>query len=441
MRLTGLFLFVLCVGMAVAAVSSRAAERVALIIGNGEYAHASALANPANDARAVADKLRTLGFGVTDGYDLTDREMTQVVRDFLREAEGAKLALVYYAGHGLQVDGRNYLVPVDAKLENSTDLSFETISLDTILDLLNDPNRANIIMLDACRNNPLARSLKTRSTRSVAVGQGLAPYSTVGTGTLIAFATAPEQVALDGDDGHSPFTRALLKHLDTPGLEVRQMLSRVRSDVTQATGNEQVPWDNSSLLGDVYLAGPALATASNAAGSGPAAAGGDILAEQRRLLAETEALRKATAEELEKARLSAKELADARKAADAGLETTRQAALIRPENPAAKPDGRKQDRFAAVAVSMPDHKYYGTGYNFGTLDEAQKRAVKECGRKGCKVVQWVKNGCLALAMGSTGGYGHDWAPKIAKAEASAVRFCEEYDKNCKVAFSICTKSD
>ena len=227
--------------------------RVALVIGNGAYTHTGALPNPANDARAIAKALRDIGFDVSEGIDLNHTAQEQLVRTFLRKASGARIALMFYAGHGLQVDGKNYLVPVDAKLAARTDLQFETLDLDRIMAGLDDEGRTNIIILDACRDNPLGKNLaaKARST----AGSGLAAISSVGTGSLIAFATAPGQTALDGTGGHSPFTTALLKHLRTPGLEVRQMLTRVRAEVAAVTQNKQVPWDNSSLLGDVYLAG------------------------------------------------------------------------------------------------------------------------------------------------------------------------------------------
>ena len=238
-------------------VPSVAQERVALVIGNGKYAHAGALPNPANDARDVAKALRDIGFDVSQGADLDRSGMERLIRDFLRKASASKVALLFYAGHGMQIDGRNYLVPVDAKLETASDLNFETIDLDRVLDSFNDPQRATIVVLDACRDNPLARSFASRlgASRSGAVGTGLAAYANPGTGTLIAFATAPGKVALDGQGANSPFTIGLVKHLRTPGLEVRQLLTRVRRDVADATGNRQIPWDNSSLLGDVYLAG------------------------------------------------------------------------------------------------------------------------------------------------------------------------------------------
>ena len=243
----------LSVILVIFATPARAVERVALVIGNGSYANAGVLANPVNDAQAVAGALRDIGFDVALGRDLDRSAMERMLRDFLRKAGQAKVAVLFYAGHGLQVDGRNYLVPVDAKVESASDLGFETIELDKILGSLEDPTRATIVILDACRDNPLTRSIAARS-RSTAVGTGLAAYSTLGTGTLIAFATAPGKVALDGTGANSPFTQGLVKHLRTPDLEVRAMLTRVRADVMAATGNKQLPWDNSSLMGEVYLA-------------------------------------------------------------------------------------------------------------------------------------------------------------------------------------------
>jgi Tfp pilus assembly protein PilF len=229
-------------------------SRVALVIGNGAYVNAGALPNPANDARAVAGVLREIGFDVAEGVNLDQRSQERLVRDFLRKAASARVALLFYAGHGMQVEGKNFLVPVDAKLTARTDLPFETLELDKILAGLDDESRTNILILDACRDNPLAKNF-ARAARSASSPAGLAPVSSVGSGTLIAYATAPDQVALDGDAGNSPFTAALVKHLRTPGLEVRQMLTRVRAEVIAATQRKQVPWDNSSLLGDVYLAG------------------------------------------------------------------------------------------------------------------------------------------------------------------------------------------
>jgi uncharacterized caspase-like protein len=234
------------------AFAANAQERIALVIGNGAYKNVPPLANPANDAKEIGRALNDIGFKVAQGTDLNRSKMETMIREFLRDAANAKVTLFFYAGHGMQVGGRNYLIPTDADVQVSSDLEFSAIELDKIINHLSDSSRANIVIMDACRNNPLSLNL---AGRSAVVGRGLAPYSTLGAGTLIAFATAPGKIAADGSGANSPFTQALVRHLRTPGLEVRQMLTRVRNDVATATDDRQIPWDNSSLRGDVYLAG------------------------------------------------------------------------------------------------------------------------------------------------------------------------------------------
>jgi tetratricopeptide (TPR) repeat protein len=236
-------------------------RRVALVIGNGAYAHVKPLPNPTNDARAMAKSLRHIGFVVTEGSDLDRNGMQATIRDFLRDAARAQVAVVYYAGHGVQIDGRNYLVPVDIQLRPGSGITETMMDLDTIMAGLDDQVRTNILILDACRNNPMAPKVASAGpARDIELGSGLAAPSTLGAGatrgagTLIAFATAPGQVALDGEGANSPFSAALSRHIGTPGLEVQQMLTRVRAEVVAATKGKQVPWSNSSLLGEVYLA-------------------------------------------------------------------------------------------------------------------------------------------------------------------------------------------
>ncbi|TPQ37387.1 peptidase C14, caspase catalytic subunit p20 [Bradyrhizobium guangdongense] len=236
-------------------------KRMALIIGNGAYSHVKALPNPPNDARAVAKSLRNIGFTVSEGIDLDRAAMQTITRDFLRDAARAQVAVVYYAGHGVQVDGRNYLIPVDVELKPGASMTEAMIDMDTIMAGLDDQVRTNILIFDACRNNPMAPQVATAGTnRAIEGASGLAaPTSlgagaTLGAGTLIAFATAPGQVALDGEGANSPFSAALSHHIGTRGLEVQQMLTRVRAEVVSGTKNKQVPWSNSSLLGEVYLA-------------------------------------------------------------------------------------------------------------------------------------------------------------------------------------------
>lgn len=234
--------------------------RMALVIGNGAYARIKALPNPPNDARAVAKSLRDIGFIVSEGVDLDRTAMQKMTREFLREAARAQVVVVYYAGHGVQVDGRNYLIPVDVELKPGASMTETMIDMDTIMAGLDDQVRTNILIFDACRNNPMAQQVAAAgSSRGIEGASGLAAPSslgsgaTLGAGTLIAFATAPGQVALDGEGANSPFSAALSHHIGTPGLEVQQMLTRVRAEVVSTTQNKQVPWSNSSLLGEVYL--------------------------------------------------------------------------------------------------------------------------------------------------------------------------------------------
>lgn len=238
-------------------------RRVALVIGNGSYKSVPALANPANDAALIAKNLKSMGFEVSSGIDLDRAAMTQVIGQFLREATNARVALLYYAGHGVQIDNKNFLLPVDARVESGANLTAGMSDLDTILAALDDQVRTNIVILDACRDNPLAQqsAAATEKTRSLAVRSGLAAPAnpgkgaTAGAGMLIAFATGPGQVALDGTGENSPFSAALARHIGTPGLELQQMLTRVRAEVLTVTGKKQLPWSTSALLGEVYLSG------------------------------------------------------------------------------------------------------------------------------------------------------------------------------------------
>ncbi len=238
-------------------------RRVALVIGNGAYTAAGELPNPARDAAAIARNLKAIGFEVSEGIDLKRADMTRVVGEFLRNATNARIAVLFYAGHGIQIDGKNYLLPVDARIENGAELTADMTDLDTILAGLDDQIRTNIVILDACRDNPTAENVTKVAgvSRSVAVRSGLAAPAglgkgaTLGAGTLLAFATAPGQVALDGDGDNSPFSAALSRHISTPGLEIQQVLTRVRAEVVAATASKQVPWSNSSLLGEVFLVG------------------------------------------------------------------------------------------------------------------------------------------------------------------------------------------
>ena len=203
----------------------------------------------------MSGALRELGFKVIEGYNLTSTTMRSKIAEFGAALPGAGVSLLYYAGHGMQVSGRNYLVPVDAKVERPSALGTEAIEVSAVIADMEAEKRINLVFLDACRDNPLSRNLARSmggGARSASVGQGLAQVN-AGIGTLITFATSPDTIALDGSGRNSPFTQAMLKYIRTPGLEIRSMLTRVRADVIRATNERQVPWDHSSLTGDFYF--------------------------------------------------------------------------------------------------------------------------------------------------------------------------------------------
>jgi TPR repeat protein len=256
-RLIATFLTLAAVFLA--ATPADAGVRLALVIGNGKYVNAPALGNPANDSADLARALRGVGFEVIEQQDASREAMTRALREFSARLRGTEVALFFYAGHGIQLNGENYLLPVDADIQSPADVRFNTVDLTDIQQEMEGSGRVNIIILDACRNNPFADRL-TQSGRA-APSRGLGRIDATGEGSLIVYSTQPNNVALDGAGRNSPFTAALLKHVITPGIEVRQMLSRVRGDVLAATERRQTPWDSSSLTGDIYLAGAPVAQA------------------------------------------------------------------------------------------------------------------------------------------------------------------------------------
>jgi uncharacterized caspase-like protein len=240
-----------------------AEKRIALVFGNSAYLYSNPIKNPVNDARAISEALDKLGFSVIRGTDLTKLEMDRQVETFAKRLKDADIAIFFYAGHGLQLNMKNYLVPIDFNPNSDAYLITMLVSMDTILSILEKEKRVSIIFLDACRDNPLAsklsanmgrgRSLLFDENRGVRViRQGLAEVEGKA-GTLIAYATQPGNIALDGTGRNSPFTEALLQYITIPGLEVRDMLTKVRARVIKKTREKQIPWDHSSLVEEIYL--------------------------------------------------------------------------------------------------------------------------------------------------------------------------------------------
>jgi hypothetical protein len=266
-RFTGMAWGVL--GFATMLFSSAVAEaaRKAFVVGNAHYAHTTSLANPANDARDLAERLDRLGYGVTLVMDTTRAGFLEAFQRFVAGLARDDLALFYYAGHGLQIGGENYLFPVDARVEKEEDARRRLVPLNALLADLARSTKQRIVILDACRNNPFVEEIGAASaTRSAGAALGLARVYD-GVGSFIAYSTQPGNVALDGTGRNSPFTAALLRHLGAGNHEVHAVMRRVRAEVKQATEEQQIPWENSSLIEEVAFAG-AGAVAGTAGGAG-----------------------------------------------------------------------------------------------------------------------------------------------------------------------------
>jgi len=223
-------------------------ERLALLIGNSNYVHGGSLDNPANDVRAIKRALEGLGFTVMKYENCTQKAMKRAMDKFGGKLKGKDVGLFFYAGHGVQVKGYNYLIPTDAKLDNENDAEYDCVKAGRILAKMESAGtRTNIVILDACRDNPFERSWRRRTE-----GTGLA-FMDAPSGSLIAYSTAPGKTALDGRGKNSPYTSALLKHIDSPNITVLQMFQRVRSTVMDGSEYKQTPWESTSLRGDFYF--------------------------------------------------------------------------------------------------------------------------------------------------------------------------------------------
>src|SRR5580765_1799036 len=271
MRYPTLIFSLLC--MMLSAGAANAERRVAFVVGNGAYKNVAQLPNPPVDAKAMASALRNVGFEVVEGTNLTRDKMTERLLDFGKKAQGADVAVFFYAGHGIAISGTNYLLPIDADIKSEMDVKLgAAINIDLTLDQTMGDAKVKLVFLDACRDNPFAAKIKSNSaTRSVNVGSGLAEMKS-GEGTLIAFATGPGQTALDGTEGgNSPFTRALLANVTQPGVEIQQAMTKVRAQVNEETNKGQLPWGHTNLIGTVYLNGAPAPAAPGAAAAAPVA--------------------------------------------------------------------------------------------------------------------------------------------------------------------------
>src|ERR1700710_1707657 len=252
--------------------SAKADKRVAFVVGTGTKRNVPPTPSPPIDAKSMATVLRNVGFDVVEGTNLTRDKMTERLLEFGKKAEGADVALFFYAGHGIAINGTNYLLPVDADIKSEMDVKLgAAINIDLTLDQTMSDAKVKLVFLDACRDNPFAAKIKSNSaTRSVSVQTGLAEMKS-GEGTLIAFATGPGQTALGRQEGtNSPFTRALIDNITQPGVEIQQAMTKVRAEVNEQTNKGQLPWGHTNLIGSVYL-NPAPAPTAAAASAAPVA--------------------------------------------------------------------------------------------------------------------------------------------------------------------------
>jgi tetratricopeptide (TPR) repeat protein len=229
-------------------------KRVALVVGNSKYRSVPALPNPDHDAAAIADALRAVGFqDVRLVNDATRDGLVDALKSFASAADHADWAVIYYVGHGMEMAGENYLVPVDAKLATDRDVPLEAVALDQVMSATEGARKLHLVILDACRDNPFANQIK-RTVASRSIGRGLVEVEP-DAGTLVVFAAKHSQVALDGDGGHSPFVTSLIKRIETPRIEIRKLFDLVRDDVMAATDRRQQPFSYGSVPGseDFYF--------------------------------------------------------------------------------------------------------------------------------------------------------------------------------------------
>ena len=243
--------FLFAVGLFAQASASE--QRVALVIGNGGYRSVPELRNSRNDADDISEQLKRLGFSVIDGRDLDRSAMQAALGRFAQRLKGSDAGLVYYSGHGLQINGQNFLIPVDLKLDDGAFTPFEMVRLDDVVEALSYTDGVRLLVLDACRDNPFANSLaQNKGSRGASMTRGLAKIER-SQGMLIAYSTQPNAVAADGTGRNSPFTAALVREMQVPGLEVATVFRRVAVNVNRETGGAQTPELSVSLLQDFYL--------------------------------------------------------------------------------------------------------------------------------------------------------------------------------------------
>lgn len=477
---SALLAIVLCTGL----VSEASAKRVALIVGNSTYKSVSKLPNPVNDARAMAETLSRLGFETVDlKLDQDFTTFRRTLRSFARKAAGADLGLVFFAGHGIEIGGQNYLIPTDAELADSADVDFEAIPLSMVMGALDRVKKLKLVVLDACRDNPFAsRMTTTGATRSI--GRGLARVSPRGQNSLVAYAAREGTIARDGDGKHSPYVTALLAHIETPGLEIGFLFRKVRDAVVDKTGGQQEPFVYGSLSGEaIYLKSPGsrpttttTTTTTKPVKNLPTLGGATMAWEHVKDSNDIGLLRAFIAQygatNAFYARLAESKI---RKLEEKKITSVRPNVIEPPKPIIPRDDAYKvrgncvkdiedwRTRSSIGAFAVERGGACGWSYGFDTLKEARERALEECRKHGsdCKVVEvhtdkagnwalgakckvdlanWRKKATIgAFAVERRGGCGWSYGFKsLTEARDRALAECRKQGSEC-IIIGVTTK--
>jgi len=347
--------------------NATASNRTALVIGNGAY-QSTPLRNPVNDAGDMANVLFESGFKVILKINASQREMETAMRAFGKALRKGGIGLFYYAGHGLQLNGTNYLIPVDAQIETESDVKYEAVDAGRILGKMEDAgNNLNIVILDACRNNPFARSFRSSTA-------GLARMDAP-TGSLVAYATAPGKMAADGDGRNGIYSKHLIRNIRTPGLTIEQVLKNVRVAVAAETSNKQVPWESSSLMGNFYF------NANGQESVQPAASiviSEGLKAEREQLEQEKRELGKIKSEMAEQQKLEQE-----RKQIEAEKQKLLNSAKVASINPV--------DKEPAIAARKGQYVKYKNNIVYDRKNDLEWFAGPDEYMKGYKAKSWVQN--------------------------------------------------
>jgi hypothetical protein len=423
--------------LALLSVAPAAAEkRVALVIGNSAYQNVSPLDNPVKDARLIADTLSSVGFTLVGGaaqLDLDKNTMTKMLLDFGHKVQGADVALFYYAGHGVQVKGQNYLVPVEANPTRQADVDFQMIDVNGALDQMEE-SRLKVVILDACRNNPFG-------TRSMRATNGVLAQMQAPDGTLIAYATQPGAVAQDGSDGHSPYTRALANALKQPGLSILDTFNTVGVAVKHSTNDQQLPWVSySPIEGSFYFVPPSATTAAPGQQVAFTAPPNPISADPDHVPLTDPAMVHELAQRLYERNFDT----------DTDDRSTMTREIIKFEQRASmEPNGeptegllsrlRKMERVGpwGSIVYDPDSDKWGMTWNYPSRRAAVIDARTKCGTSKCpQELSFYGKSCGAFAI-SDRNYSMIERDTVDKARQAALDECGKAGKSCHIIAAVC----